>query len=91
MTARNSILPHLEPGFDSVGTHVDLRHLAATPLGLQVTFKTRVTAVTGSRVTFRVEAHDEREMVAEGTHERAVVNIARFASRVQDKASSIPS
>jgi fluoroacetyl-CoA thioesterase len=85
MTARNSILPLLDPGFDSVGTDVSVRHLAATPLGMEVRFKTEVIEAEGRRVKFKVEAWDEREQIADGTHERFVVNVERFAQRLAEK------
>jgi fluoroacetyl-CoA thioesterase len=88
MTARNSILPLLEPGHDSVGTQVNVAHLAATPIGMNVTFRSEVIAVADRRVTFKVEAYDDKEKIAEGTHERGVVNIAKFATRVAAKAAS---
>ena len=87
MAARNAIKPLLEEGFDSVGTEVNVKHLAATPLGMSATFRAQVTHVDGNRVRFRVEAFDEREKIAEGSHERYVVDIARFATRVQAKAA----
>jgi len=86
-TARNSVLPHLDKGFDTVGTRVDVRHLAATPMGMEVTFQSELTAVDDRRLIFRVEAFDEKEKVSEGTHERFIVNVERFASRVQAKAA----
>jgi predicted thioesterase len=85
ITARNAVLPHLEAGFDTVGTLVNVRHLAATPLGMQATFQAEVTSVEDRRVTFKVEAFDEKEKIAEGVHERTVINVARFAARVQSK------
>ena len=85
MTARNSIKPYLEDGYDSVGSVVSIRHLAATPLGMRVTCQSEVIEVDGRRVKFRVEANDEKEKIADGTHERFVVNVARFAERVQSK------
>ena len=87
MAARNAIKPLLEEGFDSVGTEVNVKHLAATPLGMSALFRAQVTHVDGNRVRFRVEAFDEREKIAEGSHERYVVDIARFATRVQAKAA----
>jgi predicted thioesterase len=87
-TCRLAILPLLGEGHDSVGTDVSVKHLAATPVGMQVTFTAEVTEVNDHRVKFRVEAHDEQEKIAEGTHERFVVNIARFATRVQAKAQA---
>jgi len=86
-TARDSIVPLLEKGYDSVGTEVHIRHLAATPLGMQVTFRSEVIAVDDRRVRFKVEAFDEKEKIAEGTHERFVVNIERFAQRLAEKRS----
>ena len=85
-TSRNAILPLLEPGYDSVGTHVNVYHLAATPLGMTVTFRTEVTSVEDRRVNFKVEAFDDREKIAEGTHQRFIVHADRFAARVQEKA-----
>ncbi|MGD0872916.1 MAG: thioesterase family protein [Bryobacteraceae bacterium] len=84
-TSRNTVLPLLEPGHDTVGTHVDVSHLAATPLGMTVTFRAEVTGVTGRRVQFRVEAWDEKEKIGEGTHERAIIDIAKFATRLAEK------
>jgi fluoroacetyl-CoA thioesterase len=85
MAARNSVKPFLEEGFDTVGTRVDVRHLAATPIGMRVTFRSELTAIKDRRVSFKVEAFDDQEKVAEGTHERAIVNVGRFSGRVQAK------
>ena len=87
MTSRDSIVPLLEAGYDSVGTEVRVRHLAATPLGMQVTFHSEVIAVDDQRVRFKVEAFDEKEKIADGTHERFIVNIERFAKRLEAKRS----
>ena len=84
-TCRNAVLPYLEAGYDTVGTHVDVYHLAATPMGMTVTFTAEVISVDDRRVNFKVEAWDEKEKAGEGTHERAIINIARFAARVQSK------
>jgi predicted thioesterase len=85
ITSRNAVLPLLEAGFDTVGTHVDVYHLAAAPIGAVVTFKSEVAAVDGRRIQFRVEAWDEHEKIGEGTHERAIINVARFATRLAEK------
>lgn len=85
MASRNAIKAHLEDGWDSVGTMVSVRHLAATPLGMSVTFKAEVVEVDGRRVLCRVEAYDEKEKVGEGTHERAIVNVEKFAQRLLAK------
>jgi predicted thioesterase len=84
-TCRNLVLPMLEPGHDTVGTHVDVYHLAAAPIGSAVRFLAELTAATERRVNFRVEAWNEQEKVGEGTHERAIVNVAKFATRVARK------
>ena len=90
MTARNSVKPLLEPGLDTVGTHVNVAHLAATPIGMSVTFRSEVLSVNDRKVNFKVEAFDEKEKIAEGTHERAVVDIPRFATRLAAKAATVP-
>lgn len=85
ITARNSVKNLLDPGQDTVGTLVNVKHLAATPIGMQVTFRAEVIEVDDRRILFKVEAFDETEKVGEGVHERFVVDVARFASRVQAK------
>jgi len=87
-TCRDAVLPLLDPGHDTVGTHVDVSHLAATPMGMTVTFTAEVIGVEERRIRFKVEAWDEKEKAGEGTHERAIVNIARFAARMQSKAGA---
>ena len=89
MTARNSVKPFLEDGFDTVGARVDVRHLAATPIGMRVTFRSEVTSVEDRRLTFRVEAFDEKDKISEGRHERAIIQVTKFAARVQAKALKI--
>jgi fluoroacetyl-CoA thioesterase len=85
-TARDAIFPLLDKGDDTVGAHVNVYHLAATPIGMNVTFRAEVTSVEDRRINFKVEAFDEKEKIAEGTHQRAIVSVARFATRVQAKA-----
>lgn len=85
MTARNSIKPLLDEGFDSVGLEVNVRHLAATPLGMRVRIRTETLEADGRRVRLKVEAWDDREKIAEGVHERFIINVARFAERVAAK------
>jgi fluoroacetyl-CoA thioesterase len=77
---------HLLPaGHQSLGIHLDVRHFAATPVGLRVTATAEVTGAEGRSIAFRVEARDEREPIGSGTHQRVVVNVARFDARVQRK------
>lgn len=85
ITSRNLLLDYIDKGFDSVGTTVNVRHLAATPLGMSVRFHSQVVKVEDRRVTFRVSAHDEKELVGEGEHERFIVNVERFAQRLAAK------
>ena len=75
----------LPPGHQSLGIHLNVRHFAATPVGLAVTATAEVTGIEGRTIAFRVEARDEREVIGDGTHERVVVNVARFDDRVQRK------
>jgi fluoroacetyl-CoA thioesterase len=86
-TCRDTVLPLLEAGHDTVGTHVNVFHLAGAPIGSAVRFTAEVTGVEGRRVQFRVEAWDEKEKLGEGTHERTVVNVAKFAARMAGKKS----
>ncbi|HXW41422.1 MAG TPA: thioesterase family protein [Xanthobacteraceae bacterium] len=77
---------HLLPaGHQSLGTHLDVSHTAATPVGLRVTATAEVVGLDGRTVTFRVEARDEFEPIGGGTHRRVVVSVARFDERVQHK------
>jgi len=69
----------------SLGTHLDISHFAATPVGMRVRATAEVLRVDGRTIYFRVRAEDERELIGEGTHERVVVNVERFDQRVQKK------
>lgn len=79
---------HLESGEGSLGTHVDVSHLAATPPGHEVTVEVEVSEVDGRRVWFRVSAHDGDDLIGEGRHQRAIVMWERFTARVAEKARS---
>jgi fluoroacetyl-CoA thioesterase len=82
-----AIRPHLDwPREQSVGTMVNLTHLAATPPGLTVTVDVRLDNVDGSRLSFFLAAHDGIDKIAEGTHQRFVIDAARFTAKVADKA-----
>lgn len=83
--ALEAIEASLADGHQSLGTHLDITHVAATPVGMKVTATAEVTAIDGRTVTMRVEARDEKEPIGGGAHERVVVNVARFDARVQDK------
>jgi len=75
----------LPPGHQSLGTVLNVRHIAATPVGMRVTATAEVTGVEGRTIRFRVEAHDEKDLIGDGMHERVVVNVAKFDQRVQRK------
>ena len=84
--AAGVLTPHLPPGASTVGTMVEMRHLAATPVGMTVRAKATLLEGDGRRYLFQVEAWDDTDKVAEGRHERAVVpNLARFLERVMKK------
>jgi predicted thioesterase len=86
--ATETVQPYLPAGFTTVGTHVDVRHLAPTPVGMTVTYHAELIQVEGRTLTFRVRAEDEKEKVGEGTHQRAIIDIARFEKRVRSKTGS---
>lgn len=79
-------IEHLLPeGHQSLGTHLDVGHYAATPIGMTLRASAEVIKVDGRNVTFKVEAFDDKERVGDGTHMRVVVNVERFDRRVQKK------
>jgi predicted thioesterase len=83
--ARNAIAPCLEENERSVGTYVEVEHLAPVPEGFTVTCRARVIHVDGPVVTFQIEAKDGQEPVARGLHRRRVIDVDRFAKRVGRK------
>jgi len=84
--ALNAIREYLEPGESAVGTAVDVRHLAATPLGQQVTAEAEVIEVDGRRIVFAVTARDEVEEIGRGTHERMMIDLRGVMQRLDAKA-----
>jgi len=79
---------HLDAGEGSLGTHVDVSHLAATPPGMTVTVDVEITEVQGRKVVFKVRAHDGMDLIGEGRHERVVVAWDRFNAKAAEKAKS---
>jgi len=75
--------------WDSVGTFVGIKHLAATPVGAEVLFKAKVISVTGRRVMFDVEAYDSIERIGEGEHERFIININKFKTKFNNKKKQL--
>lgn len=80
---------HLERGEQSVGTAMDIKHLAPTPLGMKVTIKAELTKIMGKQLLFRLEAYDEMEKIANATHYRYIIDVEKFSQRVAQKASLI--
>ena len=79
-------IEHLLPaGHQSLGTHLDVRHIAATPVGMTAYASAELVKIEGRTLSFRVEARDEAELIGDGVHERVVVNVERFDQRVQRK------
>lgn len=85
--AVNALRSHLEEGEDSVGVSVNVRHLAATPMGKRVRAEAEVTAVEGKKITFAVRAFDSQEKVGEGTHERVLIDREAFIWKIASKGS----
>lgn len=83
LAACEQLLPH---GHQSLGIRLDVRHIAATPVGMTIKAEAVVTKGEGRSIHFVVTCHDEKELIGEGTHERVVVNVARFEERVRRKA-----
>jgi len=83
--ALNAVRAYLDSGKSAVGTVVNVRHLAATPVGHQVTATAEVTKVDGRRIEFKVSARDETEEIGTGTHERMVVDMARLDKKLAAK------
>jgi fluoroacetyl-CoA thioesterase len=86
--ALNAIRPFLDPGESAVGTAIDVRHLAATPVGHDVRAEAEVTKVDGKRIEFTVSARDETEEIGRGTHQRSVINLRSFKERIASKSKA---
>jgi predicted thioesterase len=86
-TCRDFMLEHLDPGEDSVGIEIALKHLAPTLIGMTAEITVRISAVEGRKVTFEVMAKDELEAISGGTHTRFVVDVAKRIERLKLKAA----
>lgn len=80
---KEQVIP--DPEWDSVGTIVEIRHLAATPVGAEVLLKAKIVSFEGRKILFSVEAHDKLEKIGEGRHERFIINISRFRAKFNEK------
>ena len=81
-----AVASHLPAGQSTVGYYLEVRHVAPTPVGLQVRARAELIAVDGSKLTFQVEAFDEREKIGAGTHRRSIIEAAAFQGRADSKA-----
>ena len=81
-----ALKPYLTPDQRTVGTHVDISHLAATPIGMQVTALVELVAVEGRKLRFKVECRDEADAIGAGFHERAIIDLPKFMTRLEAKA-----
>jgi predicted thioesterase len=88
--AIRAVEPHLPPGAGTVGTRIDVRHLAATPVGMRAVVRATLREVDGRRLVFDIEGHDEAERIVEGTHERFQIDQARFLARIAAKVGNRP-
>ena len=83
--ALDAVDQHLPAGYQSLGTVLNVRHIAATPVGMRVTSVARILRIDGRTVHLSVEARDEKELIGDGLHERVVVNVEKFSQRIQRK------
>ncbi len=86
-TACESVRPYLDEGWGSVGTEVNIRHLAATPIGMTVRCESELIEVDGRRLVFTVKAYDDVELIGEGTHERFLINNEKFLKKADSKSA----
>ncbi|NKI98232.1 thioesterase family protein [Novosphingobium sp. SG707] len=83
-----ALRPHLAPGQCSVGTHVDISHVAATLAGATITARVELIAVEGRRLEFRVACHDDFGLIGEGRHRRAIIDTQRFMERLEQNRAT---
>lgn len=87
--ALNTVDPYLGEDLATVGLSLNVKHLAATPVGMKVTAKAELVSIEEKKLTFRVESYDEQEKIGEGTHERYIIRLSRFLERTGQKTSNI--
>lgn len=83
--ALRAVDPNLPTGFATVGTHLDVKHLAATPVGMKVWAEAELVAIEGKRLSFTIKAYDEKDLIGEGTHERYIVSFEKFVKAAEAK------
>ncbi len=87
--ALNAVDPHLGEGYSTVGLSLNVKHVAATPVGMKVTARAELIGIEGKKLTFRVEAFDEAEKIGEGTHDRYIIELSRFLEKVGKKIQTL--
>jgi fluoroacetyl-CoA thioesterase len=87
--ALKAVDPHLGEGFATVGLSLNVKHLAATPVGMKVSAGAELCCIDGKKLTFRVEAYDEQEKIGEGTHERYIIELSKFLERTGRKNGNV--
>ncbi len=83
--ALNSVSGFLPEGNSTVGIQINTSHIAATPVGMEVTAKSELVQIDGKKLTFKIEAFDEKEKIGEGVHERFVINVDKFMQKNEEK------
>ncbi|MEW9122380.1 MAG: thioesterase family protein [Thermotaleaceae bacterium] len=83
--ALKAVDPHLPEGYATVGTHLDVKHMAATPVGMQVRAEAELIAIEGKKLKFKVEAYDEKDKIGEGTHSRYIIQVDKFVKSAEEK------
>jgi len=84
-----ALRPHLEAGERTVGTHIDVSHIAATPVGMTVTAEVELVEIQGRKLRFKVSCRDDVDLIGDGFHERTVIDNAKFVTRVSAKAAQL--
>ena len=87
--ALNAVDPHLGEDSATVGLSLNVKHLAATPVGMKVTAAAELIGIEGKKLTFKVEAYDEQEKIGEGIHERYIIKLSKFLERAAQKSSKL--
>ena len=85
--ALNAVDPQLGENFATVGLSLNVKHIAATPVGMKVSARAELASIEGKKLTFRVEAYDEQEKIGEGTHERYIIELSKFLERIGRKGT----
>ena len=85
-----ALAPFLTPEQRTVGTHIDMSHIAATPVGMMITASVELVAIDGRKLRFKVACHDEADVIGSGSHERAIIDVEKFMQRLSGKSAGRP-